>query len=64
MPAILESLVKSGYLQRKGKQLRSTPVGRMLVGVAIDELKDVKLTAQWEQSLPTSNKARATRRSF
>lgn len=23
----------------------------MLVGVAIDELKDVKLTAQWEQSL-------------
>lgn len=48
---ILESLVKSGYLQRKGKQLRSTPAGRMLVGVAIDELKDVKLTAQWEQSL-------------
>ena len=23
----------------------------MLVGVAVDELKDVKLTAQWEQSL-------------
>ena len=48
---ILESLVKSGYLQRKGKQIRSTTAGRMLVGVAIDELKDVKLTAQWEQSL-------------
>lgn len=48
---ILESLVKSGYLQRKGKQIRSTTAGRMLVGVAVDELKDVKLTAQWEQSL-------------
>lgn len=48
---ILESLVKSGYLLRKGKQIRSTPAGRMLIGVAIDELKDVRLTAQWEQRL-------------
>lgn len=48
---ILESLVKSGYLLRKGKQIRSTTAGRMLIGVAIDELKDVRLTAQWEQRL-------------
>lgn len=48
---ILESLVKSGYLLRKGKRIRSTPAGRMLIGVAIDELKDVRLTAQWEQRL-------------
>lgn len=48
---ILESLTKNGYLQRKGKQIRSTDAGRLLVAVAIDELKDVKLTAQWEQNL-------------
>ncbi len=62
---ILESLVKKRLLQRKGKQIRSTTAGRMLVGVAIDELKDVKLTAQWEQSLADIGTWQgATRRSF
>lgn len=61
---ILESLVRSGYLQRKGKQIRSTTAGRMLVGVAVDELKDVKLTAQWEQSLADIEHGRGDETSF
>lgn len=61
---ILESLVRSGYLLRKGKQIRSTPVGRILVGVAIDELKDVKLTAQWEQRLADIEHGRGDEASF
>ena len=62
--SILESLVKSGYLQRKGKQIRSTTAGRMLIGVAIDELKDVKLTAQWEQSLADIEHGKSDETSF
>lgn len=62
--SILESLVKSGYLQRKGKQIRSTTAGRMLIGVAIDELKDVKLTAQWEQSLADIEHGKSDEASF
>lgn len=62
--SILESLVKSGYLQRKGKQIRSTTAGRMLVGAAVDELKDVKLTAQWEQSLADIEHGRGDETSF
>lgn len=62
--SILESLIKSGYLQRKGKQIRSTAAGRMLVGVAVDELKDVKLTAQWEQSLADIEHGRGDETSF
>lgn len=62
--SILESLVKSSYLQRKGKQIRSTTAGRMLIGVAIDELKDVKLTAQWEQSLADIEHGKSDEASF
>lgn len=61
---ILESLVRSGYLARKGRQIRSTPSGRMLVGVAIDELKDVKLTAQWEQRLADIEHGKGDEASF
>lgn len=61
---ILESLVRSGYLQRKGRQIRSTDAGRMLVGVAIDELRDVKLTAQWEQTLADIEHGRGDEASF
>lgn len=48
---IIEQLVHAGYMERKGKQLRSTPEGRLLVKVVTPELKDVKLTAQWESML-------------
>ena len=48
---IIEQLVHSRYMERKGKQLRSTPEGRLLIKVVTPELKDVKLTAQWESML-------------
>lgn len=48
---IIEQLVHAGYMERKGKQLRSTPEGRLLIKVVTPELKDVKLTAQWESML-------------
>lgn len=48
---IIEQLVHAGYMERKGRQLRSTTEGRLLVKVVTPELRDVKLTAQWESML-------------
>lgn len=50
--SIIEVLVKRGFVERKKKQLISTPLGRQLVdAVSIDLLKSPELTAEWEQNL-------------
>ncbi len=49
--AVIESLVKNGYANRDGKQIRSTPKGRELISVLPDEIKSAKLTAEWENHL-------------
>ncbi|MBW3089211.1 type IA DNA topoisomerase [Bifidobacterium miconisargentati] len=48
---IIEKLVSSKYAARKGKQLRSTPEGRLLIHVAAPELTDIRTTAEWEDML-------------
>ena len=48
---IIEQLVHSGYVDRKGKQLRSTEQGRALIDVVATKLKDVALTAGMERRL-------------
>ncbi|MDO5392139.1 MAG: DNA topoisomerase 3 [Eubacteriales bacterium] len=48
---ILEKLVKSGYVQRKGKNLLPTPDGKNLISVMPDSLKSPKMTAEWENTL-------------
>lgn len=48
---IIEQLVHSGYVDRKGKQLRSTDQGRSLIDVVAPKLKDVALTAGMERRL-------------
>lgn len=49
--ATIESLVKNGYVERVGKQLRATDKGKELVTVVPDEVKSAKLTAEWESKL-------------
>lgn len=49
--ATIESLVKNGYVERDGKQLRATDKGRELIKVVPDEVKSAKLTAEWESKL-------------
>ena len=49
--AIIEQIVKNGYVERQKKQLRSTDKGKELVKVVPDEVKSPKLTAQWETKL-------------
>ena len=49
--AMIEALVKNGYVERVGKQLRATDKGKELVTVVPDEVKSAKLTAEWESKL-------------
>lgn len=48
---ILEKLIRTGYVERQRKQLRSTEKGRALIAVVAPPLKAPALTAQWEQRL-------------
>lgn len=49
--AIIERLLKSGYIERQKKALVPTEKGKALIGQVHNDLKDVALTAAWEQSL-------------
>lgn len=49
--AVIEKLVKGGFVERKGKQLIPTKDGNNLVCVLPDTLTSPTLTAGWENSL-------------
>lgn len=49
--AIIEKLVSSGFVQRKGKQLLPTGDGINLVSILPEEIKSPTLTAEWENAL-------------
>ena len=49
--SMIEKLVSSGYIKRKGKQLIPTEDGINLVAIMPEEIKSPKLTAEWENSL-------------
>lgn len=47
----IEKLVRSGFAERKGRQLLPTEKGTELIRVMPDALKSAKLTAEWEGKL-------------
>ena len=49
--AVIEKLVKGGFVERKGKQLLPTKDGINLVCVLPDTLTSPQLTAEWENNL-------------
>ncbi|MEZ4436639.1 MAG: DNA topoisomerase, partial [bacterium] len=50
--AIVETLVRRGYLDRDGRLMQPTPAGRALVAaLPEDTLKSPRLTAEWERRL-------------
>lgn len=49
--AIIERLLKSGYIERSKKALIPTNKGKALIQQVHSNLKDVALTASWEQCL-------------
>lgn len=49
--AIIETLIGRGYLERKGKSVCATPRGDALIARVCPELRDPRLTGQWERRL-------------
>ena len=49
--AVIEKLVKSGFVERKGKQLIPTENGNALISILPDMLTSPMLTAEWENTL-------------
>jgi DNA topoisomerase-3 len=62
--SIIEKLVSSGFVQRKGKQLIPTGDGNNLIAVLPDVLTSPQLTAEWENALTLIAKAAADPDSF
>lgn len=62
--AIIEKLVKGGFVERKGKQLIPTKSGTELVCVLPEVLTSPKLTADWENNLTQIAKGQADPDSF
>ena len=62
--AVIEKLVKSGFVERKGKQLIPTKDGNNLVCVLPDTLTSPALTADWENALTQIAKGAADPDSF
>ena len=62
--AVIEKLVKGGFVERKGKQLIPTKDGNNLVCVLPDTLTSPQLTAEWENSLTQIAKGSADPDSF
>ena len=49
--SMIEKLVASRYVERKGKQIIPTEAGMKLVAAMPEQIRSPKLTAQWENSL-------------
>ena len=62
--AVIEKLVNSGFVERKGKQLFPTKNGINLVCVLPDNLTSPKLTAEWENTLTLIAKGNANPEDF
>ena len=62
--AVIEKLVKGGFVERKGKQLLPTKDGTNLVCVLPDSLTSPQLTAEWENNLTQIAKGSAAPDTF
>ena len=59
--AVIEKLVKSGFVERKGKQLIPTADGNALISILPDMLTSPQLTAEWEKQ-PDADRKGSRRR--
>ena len=62
--AIIERLLKTGYIERSKKELLPTGKGIDLVAQVEEELRDPALTAQWEQRLKDIEEGKLTAEAF
>ena len=62
--AILETLVKRGYIERSKKQILSTEIGRKLIDAVPEMVSSPKLTADWETKLQAIERSEMTDTEF
>ena len=62
--AIIERLLKVGYIRRQGKSLLPTEKGERLMDVAPPELKSPETTGKWERGLAAIAAGRMTEEVF
>jgi len=61
---IIERLIRSDYVRRERRSLRSTEKGRALIGLVAAPLRSPELTAAWEQRLQDIEEGRDTAAAF
>lgn len=61
---IIETLIKRGYIERKGKQLISTDKGAKVVYSVPEVLRSAKMTAEWENELSQIARGKADSKAF
>ncbi len=62
--SMIEKLVASRYLERKGKQLIPTDAGINLVAVLPEKVKSAKMTAEWENALMEMERGKVKSETF
>ncbi|MGN1422823.1 MAG: DNA topoisomerase 3 [Oscillospiraceae bacterium] len=62
--AIIETLVKRQYVERKGKQLIPTDKGVRVIDVVPENVKSAKMTAEWETVLQQIARGQASDEKF
>ncbi len=62
--AIIETLVKRQYVERKGKQLIPTDKGIRVIDVVPEKVKSAAMTAEWESTLQKIARGQADDRQF
>lgn len=62
--AIIERLLKVGYIVRKGKSLLPTEKGKNLIAVVPDALRSPETTGKWEKGLSSIAKGNMTQQRF
>lgn len=61
---IIERIIKTGFVQRKGKNLLPTEKAYRIVDIVPEKVKSAVLTAEWEQKLEQIYKGQASRTEF
>lgn len=61
---IIEGLIKNGYIKRSDKYIVITELGKQLLSVAPDKLKEVELTVNWENELAKIAEGEKDKNSF
>ncbi|WP_418791938.1 DNA topoisomerase III [Phosphitispora sp. TUW77] len=61
---IIEKIINTDYVERRGKELVPTSKGIQLIGLVSEDLRSPELTAKWEQSLSEMARGRESKTKF